>query len=155
MLPLGGIACLPQPGISNGLLPNRELVLWPYTRLHDARLDLQDDLIILNGYPGDAPCKIGSRNPAGWLCYIRNGKGLTKHSIFEPVAVYPDWGCNAELYAWDRFIELETLGPLVQLEPDASVFHKEIWEVIPVDPALKTGDVMQEIQQIIESVLGK
>jgi hypothetical protein len=155
MLPLGGIACLPQPGGSNSPLPNRNLVLWPYMRLHDPRLNLQDDLIVLDGSAADTPFKIGSRNPAGWLCYLCEGKVFVKHSAFQMDATYPDWGCNAELYVWDRFIELETLGPLVELEPGASVFHKETWEVIRVNPALKTVKDMQEIKNIIQSFLGK
>jgi hypothetical protein len=40
-----------------------------------------------------------------------------------------DYGCNAEVYCCDRFIEVETLGPLVTLEPGASTVHVETWEL--------------------------
>ena len=43
---LGGVAILPQQTTAldaTGLLPNRHLVLWPYTRWSDPRLQLGDD----------------------------------------------------------------------------------------------------------------
>ena len=39
-------------------------------------------------------------------------------------------GCNVEAYVKDVCIELETLGPLAKLNPNESVKHEEIWEVI-------------------------
>ena len=50
----GGTAILPQPSGNadpDGLLPNRMLELWPYTRLQDARLVLRDDFILLRACP--------------------------------------------------------------------------------------------------------
>ena len=51
-LRLGGVAILPQVQDKldgPGLLANRNLVLWPYTRLADPRLGLNDDLVLLHG----------------------------------------------------------------------------------------------------------
>ena len=46
---LGGTAILPMP-IGNvdaaGLLPNRQISFWPYTRINDPRLGLRDDYVI-------------------------------------------------------------------------------------------------------------
>lgn len=45
-----------------------------------------------------------------------------------PDGVYPDDQCNAEIYCADRYLELETLGPLVDLPPAASTSFSETWE---------------------------
>jgi hypothetical protein len=37
------------------------------------------------------------------------------------------------VYVDDRFIELETLGPLVTLEPGATTTHREQWSLHLVD----------------------
>ncbi len=44
-------------------------------------------------------------------------------------AEYPDHGCNAEIYCNENFLELESLAPLVYLEPGAGVQHREVWEI--------------------------
>src|SRR5215211_4525326 len=67
-LRLGGMAILPQSN-ADGLLPNRSLVFWPYSRVRDARLDLQDDLILMYGRASQQALKIGHYNPHGWIAY--------------------------------------------------------------------------------------
>jgi len=42
---------------------------------------------------------------------------------------YPDHACNAEVYVTDRVIELESIGAMVNLQPQESVIHTETWEV--------------------------
>jgi hypothetical protein len=51
-LRLGGMAILPQSN-SDGLLPNRNLVFWPYSQISDERLELHDDLILIHGYASE------------------------------------------------------------------------------------------------------
>lgn len=128
---LGGKAILPLP-IGNmdeaGLLPNRQLSFWSYTRLNDPRLSLRDDLIL---FQADAlpPFKIGYFNPHGWLAYYVDGILFKKTFSVQTSASYPDNNCNAEMYCNDQFIELESLGPLIRLDPGAEVHHRETWEV--------------------------
>ena len=43
-----------------------------------------------------------------------------------------------EVYVWNRFLELETLGPLVRLEPGAATTHVETWEFYPGVHAAQT-----------------
>ena len=46
----------------------------------------------------------------------------------------PDMGSNVEVYVWDSpYLELETLGELVLLQPGESVNFEETWEVIAGD----------------------
>lgn len=130
-LRLGGTAILPLP-VGNvdlsGLLPNRSLSFWPYTRLDDPRLNLRDDFILFHA---DAlpPFKIGYFNSHSWLAYYIDGILFRKtHSVQAP-AHHPDNNCNAEMYCNEHFVELESLGPLTKLNPGTSVMHLETWDV--------------------------
>jgi hypothetical protein len=42
---------------------------------------------------------------------------------------YLDFGASAQCYRDERFIELETLGPLTNLHPGKEVRHREVWTV--------------------------
>jgi hypothetical protein len=131
MLRLGGIMLLPQlagPADADGLLPNRRLVLWPYSRVTDPRLRLGDRLVHVDARPGP-PNKIGTLNQDGWLAYWLDGTLFSTRFDPRPEAAYPDLGCNAECFFDDRFIELETLGPLVRLEPGDETRHVEVWQL--------------------------
>jgi hypothetical protein len=135
MFRLGGTVILPQPvgnADPNGLLHNRILVLWPYTHISDSRLDLDDQYILLNAVPSLPPVKFGYMNTAGWLAYWLEGSLFRKtFSAFQPGLSYPDGGCNAETYCNDRFVELESVGPLSTLESGAAVQWTEKWELYP------------------------
>lgn len=128
-LRLGGMAVMPQAKIE-GLLPDRNLVLWPYTRIHEDRLDLQDDLVLLYGKAkGNVACKIGNENRHGWIAYILEDALFIKRFTQVAGGNYPDMGCNVEAYVKDACLELETLGELKKLDPSESISHEEIWEV--------------------------
>jgi hypothetical protein len=130
-LKLGGVALLPQTidaRDTHGLLPNRNVVLWPYTRLNDTRLELRDQVIRVHAHAHLPPCKIGCLNLRGWLAYWRDNILFVKRFTPQPNALHPDLNCNAEVYCNDEFIELETLAPLILLTPGARVTHDETWE---------------------------
>lgn len=133
-LRLGGTAILPLP-VGNvdpaGLLPNRHLSFWPYTRLSDPRLNLLDDFILFQAKAAQPPFKMGYFNPRGWLAYWVDGVLFRKSFGSQSNAAYPDNNSNAELYCSDKFVELESLSPLVRLEPGCSVCHEEAWEIYP------------------------
>jgi hypothetical protein len=149
MFSLGGTVILPQP-VGNtdpqGLLSNRLLVLWPYTRLKDPRLDLRDDFILLRARPALPPIKLGYASTAGWLAYWQEGVLFRKSFELHPGATYPDGGCNAETYCGDRFIELETLGPLVTLAPGQTIQHVETWELFD---SLDVPFISEEIRGLV------
>lgn len=132
MFRLGGTAILPQPRGSldpKGLLSNRQLMIWPYTNVQDPRLQLADDFILLRAEPALPPCKIGYFNPHGWMGYWLDGILFVKRYKASRGQPFPDNGCNAETYCNDRFVELESLGLLVQLEPGETIVHEETWEL--------------------------
>lgn len=128
---LGGTVILPMP-VGNvdeaGLLANRQFSLWPYARINDPRLSLSDEFIL---FKADAlpPFKIGYFNPYGWLAYWVDGILFRKTFNVQSDSMYPDNNCNAEMYCNDRFVELESLGPLAKLNPGAEVTLTETWDV--------------------------
>lgn len=125
---LDGMAILPQSK-SDGLLPNRNLVLWPYSRVSDTRLSLHDDVILVHGRAAAEAFKIANHNPYGWVAYAMPDALFVKRFSLDPTNRYPDMGCNVETYVKDSFLELETLGPMRTLQPKESATHEEIWEV--------------------------
>lgn len=131
-LRLGGDVILPMPiGNSDaaGLLHNRQISLWPYTRINDPRLKLDDKFILFKADALLPPFKIGYFNSHGWLAYWLDGVLFRK--TFDALAAlpYPDNNCNAEIYCGDQFVELETLAPLKILNPGASINHTETWDI--------------------------
>lgn len=131
-LRLGGTAVFPQqvgPIDPDGLLPNRNLILWPYSNLNDPRLQLGNDYILIKTDVLNAPFKLGSFNRAGWLAYFYGNTLFRKQFGAQPHLPHPDMGCNAEIYVNHQFIELESLAPLRQLAPGETVTHVETWEL--------------------------
>jgi len=134
MFRLGGTVILPQPvgnADQDGLVNNRILALWPYTQINDPRLVPRDDYILIHATSNPSPFKIGYYNPHGWLAYWLNGILFRKTFDISSGAAYPDGGCNAESYCNDQFVELESLGSLVKLNPGEEAFLTETWELFP------------------------
>jgi hypothetical protein len=150
MFRLGGTVILPQP-VGNtdphGLLSNRLMVLWPYTRINDPRLVLRDDCILLRANPAQPPVKLGYRNTAGWLACWLEGILFRKSYDVDPDAAYPDGGCNAETYTDHRFVELESLGPLVTLSPGMANTFTETWELYDT---LDVPFIPQEVRELLK-----
>lgn len=129
---IGGTAVLPQNSAAldpEGLLANRHLVLWQYTDWADPRLKLGNETIQVAAQDMEKPLKIGYFNRAGWLEYAVKGLTFRKEFVPQPDRVHPDMGCNAEVYTNNLSIELETLGPLVTLQPGETVEHFERWVI--------------------------
>lgn len=128
----GGVSVMPlqRPGSErDGLLADRLLAVWPYTRLGDPRLRLEDDACLLEGKEGLSACKIGTFNRRGWTGYLLPGVFFNKRFSPHDDQPHVDFGCNNEVYVDNRFIEVETLGPLTKLEPGQAVTHRETWEL--------------------------
>jgi hypothetical protein len=138
----GGVMILPLPqrGDHGGanLLPNTQLVLWAYTDMTDARWRWGREFIMLHQ---DAhrpePQKIGALIDAGWLAYLNEGTLFLKQFDYIPDTVYPDRGCNAEVYTNNLFLELESLSPLQTIPAGGEASHKETWYIVPDVPAVQ------------------
>jgi hypothetical protein len=141
ILPLGGIAILPQQKGSiggNEHRPNRTLVLWPYSSISDPRLELSDELVLVHAEPSPSFFKLGYLNRAGWAAYLRDEVLFCKHFDAQPELIHADFNSNVEVYCNDRLLELETQAPLARLDLGAEVEHEECWELHSVG-AVETG----------------
>ena len=123
-----GVAILPQAQHDTGLLPNRSLVLWPYTNMSDPNVQWGSSYILLSANLS-GPFKVGFSNPRGWLAYWLNGVLFVKRAHYEDGASYYDYGSSSECYCNSQFLELETLGPINTLSPGVAVTHVESWHL--------------------------
>jgi hypothetical protein len=98
-------------------MPNRKFALWPYTRWDDPRLQLGDEFVLIKSDATKHAMKLGYFNPHGWLGYVYDDVVFLKRYGVRSDEEYPDYGCNSEVYANFRAVELESLGPLVELHP--------------------------------------
>jgi hypothetical protein len=127
----GGTAYLPQrrePVDDDGVLPNRHLVLWPYTDLSSSEITVRSDVITIEASDRPAKLKIGVSNRRGWIAYVRGTELFVKWAaLHRDGDVYADYGASVQCYRDERFLELETLGPLVTLQPGKRASHREVW----------------------------
>jgi hypothetical protein len=144
----GGRAVVPQAGADTGLLPNRVLTLWPYTKLNDPRIFFGAHYIILTQDPDISdPLKIGTSNENGWAAYFNHNHLFIKQYVHDKKAIYPDFGSSYETYTNDAMLEIETLSPLTLLEPGSHVEHVETWTLY--DNVLFPGNDETEIGKIL------
>jgi hypothetical protein len=135
MMRAGGRAILPLPPRAamdkEHFQSVGPLTLWSFTDFADPRWTLGTEYIQLRQQSkptGRFPEQMtGVYNPAGWGAYFLNGTLFVKSAPLIAGAVYPDFGCNFEVFTNPDFLELESLGPKVQLAPGESVHHKESW----------------------------
>lgn len=130
----GGAAVLPLGDRGPGPVADRALVLWPYTDLDDPRLRFDRDGIEVDAVAGAGPVKVGAAPGRGRVEYRLGSEMFEKRVAVEPVSPRADRGAAVQIYVGDGFIELETLGPLVRLEPGGATTHRETWELREVAP---------------------
>ncbi len=135
MMRAGGRTILPlSPRIAmdkDHYLPVGAFGIWSFTDFADSRWVLGTAYIQLRqlAHPqGRFKEQMGGiYNSAGWGAYFRQGYLFVKRAAVITGARYPDFGCNFEVFTNPDFIELETLGPLVELRPGEVVEHVEHW----------------------------
>jgi hypothetical protein len=135
MMGAGGRVILPlSPRIAmdkDHYLPVGVFGIWSFTDFADPRWVLGTAYIQLRQLAnpqGRFKEQMGGiYNSAGWGAYFRQGYLFVKRAAVIGGAQYPDFGCNFEVFNNPEFIELETLGPLVELAPGAVAEHVEHW----------------------------
>jgi hypothetical protein len=127
----GGFAVVPLPtGFHpDNLLPNRTLTLWPYTQMQDDRYLFGADHILIRQEKGRNPTKIGVYNDEGWGAYYLAPFLFVKRFEVVEGVFYPDHDSTMEVYTNSDMLELETVGPLVLLEPGEEIIHEERWQL--------------------------
>lgn len=133
MMNRGGIAVttLPPRGTHPEILaPTNPVVLFAFTNMSDSRWSWLEKYIVLRQDPGNSdPEKIGLFNPATRGAYLLNGELFVKKFDASPDEEYPDMGSSFEIFTNERFLELETLGPMRTLQPGESMKHVETWSL--------------------------
>ncbi len=151
----GGFAIAPLPTAfhPDRLLPNRAVTLWPYTDMRDDRWLWGTDYILLQQKAGFSPdrerTKVGLNYNLGWAAYYLKPFLFIKR--FTPVegARYPDFNSSLEVFSNNRMLELETLAPLVTLQPGAIVAHEERWELHRnIELAFSEADVRAKVEPL-------
>jgi hypothetical protein len=143
MMAAGGRVILPlSPRIAmdkDHYLPVGAFGMWSFTDFADPRWVLGTSFIQLrqlSNPTGRFQEQMGGiYNSSGWGAYYREGELFIKRAEVMSSAQYPDFGCNFETFTNPEFIELETLGPLVELRSGDAVEHAEQWWLFGNVPA--------------------
>jgi hypothetical protein len=146
----GGKVIVPLPRRGShpeNLAPANTLTMWAYTDMSDPRWTWGNEYIMLRQDSDVArPQKIGVMNTMGWVGFVRNGHLFVKAFTYQPGASYPDWGCSTETFTNDEMLEVETLGPLLHLQPNSVVEHVEDWFLFPnVATPMNDADVNRDV----------
>jgi hypothetical protein len=144
----GGRAILPFPPRhamdANHFQSVSPLTLWSFTDFTDSRWVLGQDFLQLiqqERPSGRFPEQMsGLFNSDSWGVYVRGGYAFVKRAKAFPGAQYPDFGSNFEIFTNAEFLELETLGPIVTLDPGESALHTENWWLFDGIPEIASED---------------
>lgn len=115
-----------------GYTPHRVVSLWSDTNLHDPRLTFDKLGLTARHMPMDDYLKLGLYCLDGKAVFENKGQRLTLLFDSEPLSMYPDNGCNFELYMCKEFMELETMGMNAHILPGESTSHTETWYLTKV-----------------------
>ena len=129
----GGMIIAPLNSEDTGFLPNRHIVLWPYTHFSDSRLCLGDEYIGLkHNSRMNNPIKLSFNNMCGKLAYVNHNQAFIKSFkiSYGSSLKYPDFDTNCEFYSCKDFTEAESLSPLYTLNNGESLTHAEEWTLL-------------------------
>ena len=116
-------------GTPDSYNPSRNISLWGDSSPADPRIRFGTDDILVFHKPMDSAFKMGIFSPDGHAHLINKGQKFSFSFEADKNAVYPDGGCNFELYMDRHVLELEALGQLTALNPGEAAEHWERWYV--------------------------
>lgn len=99
--------------------------------MNSPHIHWDDEVIFIEANMTEGALKIGFPNPDGWMAYALEGTLFVKHAIYDPDGNYLDRRASSQSYCSEAFIELETLGVYVTLQPGETILHQETWEIYP------------------------
>jgi hypothetical protein len=151
-----GTAIIPLPprrSHTESLLPTNAIALWAYTDMTDGRWRWGERYVLLEQDPASqTPQKAGAMVTDGWAAYARAGHLFVKMFRYVEQVRYPDLGCSVEVFTNADMLELETLGPLADLQPGATVEHIEHWRLFRDVPTPQTdADVDRDVLTAIKN----
>lgn len=153
----GGVEIIPLPPKTphpQGLSPNQQMVIWPYTDLGDKRWTWGARYITLKQDARKGPTKIGLAHRLKWVAYLNGGVMFVKQFGYTEGRRYPDNGCNFETFTNQEFLEVESLGPLQRIAPGKSVEHGEQWGLLKdVGSDLSEAGIEANVKGKVEALL--
>lgn len=153
----GGRAIIPQEayiphgdGPGETFQPARNLVIWPFTFMGDPRFQWGTEYIQMSQNDViESKQKIGMDSTIGWAAYALNDEVFIKKFDYIENAIYPDSGCNCEFFTMPGFLEVETLSPLTDLQPDESIEHQESWRLAKAVIPQEDGQISAVIEPLL------
>ena len=118
---------------TGGYNPTRVLSLWSDTNLHDPRLRFEKDCLQAKHMPLDDYLKVGIYSNPGKAVFWNKGQVFELTYESDAFELYPDNGCNFELYMCVQFMELESLGKKTTILPGQCATHTEVWRLDKCD----------------------
>ena len=116
---------------TNHYLPVGVLSIWSYTDFADPRWTLGTSYIQLQQSRSPSgrfkDQMAGIYNSSGWGACFCDGSLFIKRADVISAPEYPDFGSNFEVFTNPDFLELETLGPMIDLRPGEVAEHVERW----------------------------
>ena len=109
--------------------PGRVISLWSDTNLHDPRLHFEKDRLLVRHLPLPDYLKLGLYSAPGKAVFWNKGQRFELTFEADAFELYPDNGCNFELYMCKQFMELESLGKKTVILPGQSAVHTEVWRL--------------------------
>jgi len=140
---LEGTAIIPLPAMiphTDRLTHNQEWSLWGYTNFSDPRWTLGSRYLRFRQDPTLGPNKLGIAHREGWVAYQLGEFLFVKRFAWKDGMTYPDGGMNFETFSNEDFLEVESVGPMVTLQPGESTTHEERWSLHRGVAACETED---------------
>lgn len=125
----GGVEYVALHYRENGYDPLHRISMWDYTSLGDDRVEYSRELIKLSHRPNSKKYKIGVGHPNGPVKYVNKGVIFEKiYDVFKDKE-YPDGNVSFETFLCDHMVEVESLSPLYDVQPNQTVCHTEKWRL--------------------------
>ena len=154
----GGVAIAPLPPRGkhpDALLPVNSLSMWAYTDMSDPRWTWGYKAILLQQDPScNLPQKAGLLSTEGWVAHANNDHLFVKTFNPELDYLHPDYNSNIELFTNNKMLEVETIGALVELQPEESIEYTEVWHLYKdIKQPKNEADVVNIVLPAIESII--
>ena len=157
----GGVAIIPIPPRgphTEFLLSTHTMTMWAYTNMSDPRWTWGNRCVMLRQDPVKEqwPQKFGIAVPDGWAAYAHDGRLFVKQADYIPGAPYPDNGCSMEFFTDQNMLEVESLSPMMTLDPGNSAEHVETWTLFKDIPQPDNeADVISHVFPAVKTILAK
>jgi len=157
----GGVAIIPIPPRgphTEFLLPTHSMTMWAYSNMSDVRWTWGNRCVMLRQDPVNEqwPQKFGIAVPDGWAAYAHDGHLFVKQADYIPGAPYPDNGCSMEFFTDQGMLEVESLSPMMTLDPGKHTEHVETWTLFKDIPQPDSeADVIENVFPAVKTILSK